>query len=855
MHVRLTIAALLFAFSGARPGSALDSTKALTQYPQDAWRTDDGLPQNNVHAIARDGAGYLWLGTESGLARFDGARFVPYLNTNTPGLLNNSVWTMISGRRGDLWIGTEGGLTHRADGTFTTYTTQHGLPRNVLHSIHEDPQGVVWAGTAGGLARFNGTKFVAVEGAGAPVGERIRALTTTRDGALWVGTERGLFRRHGDRWQRYTIRDGLPLDIVYALLEDRDGNLWFGTYGGGVGVYRDGAFTTYGLAHGLAHLFVYTILQDRDGTLWFGTEAGLSRRRDGRFQTITPKEGLAHDRIWTLHEDAEGTIWLGTRGGGGLLRLKDGTFTTFGPLEGLLGGNMYGAYEDRDGNVWAAMLGAGIARLGRDGTVLNFTDKDGLVQPNRMWTVYVDRSGTVWAGGDQGLFRLRGGRFVLVPGILKVRGLLEDRAGTLWIGTAGEGLGALHPGAPLRILRAADGMPNDAPTALYEDAEGTLWAGTWGDGIARLRDGKVVGTYTMKDGLASDSVKVITQDRDGALWFGTTGGLTRLRDGKLTTFSMKDGLHDDVLFQIFEDDQGFFWLGSTRGVFRVRRQDLEARARGEITTVQTTVYGTGDGLRVGACTGLGSPAGFRGSDGRLWFTTPNGLSFVRPAPPRDASWKPPLLIEDILVQGQPVAAADGVRLPAGTRSIQIRYTALSYRAPERVHFKVWLEGVDEGWQDTGTRRAAFYTNLAPGSYRFKVAARTNDGQWAETETALVFAVEPLFYQTRWFLAIVVVAIAGAVFGAHRWRIRHLRAREKVLARRTEEAVSQLKLLRGLLPICASCKKIRDDKGYWNQLESYIGAHSQAEFSHSICPECMLRLYPEYTVNRRVGEKP
>ena len=834
--------------AGARTAVALDPAKALTQYPQTAWRTEDGLPQNNVHALAHDGDGYLWVGTESGLARFDGVRFVPFLSTQTAGLANNSVWTMMADRHGDLWVGTESGLARRRQGQFVTFTTEEGLPNNVLHSVYEDPAGVVWAGTARGLARFDGSRFVAVSGAGAPIGERVRAILGGPRETLWAGTERGLYFFDGRQWTTYTAaKDGLAFDDVYALKEDREGRLWIATYGGGVSVRQDGRFRNYTPADGLAHLFVYAIHEDRDGNLWFGTEGGLSRWRDGRFQTITPREGLAHDRIWTLHEDAEGSLWLGTRGGGGLIRLKDGAFTTYGPPEGLLGGNMYGAFEDEAGNVWAAMLGTGVARIGRDGRVRNFTDRDGLNGHNRIWTVYVDRAGTVWAGGDQGLFRLQGERFVHVPGIAKVRALLQARSGPLWIGTVTQGLGRLE-GGTLRVMRTADGLPSDSPTALFEDESGALWVGTWGGGIARIENEKVVRTYTSREGLGSDSIKVITRCREGSFWFGTTGGLTRLQGDTLTTFTMKDGLHDDVIFQVFEDDEGFFWLGSTRGVFRVSKRELLARARGERQSVTVTVYGTGDGMRVGACTGLGTPAGFRGRDGRFWFTTPKGLSAIDPAQRKSTAWQPTVHVEEVLADGRPMSVSDGLALAGGVREVEIRYSALSFRAPERVRFRVWLEGFDSDWRDFGTRRVAYYTNLGPRRYRFRVTAYSADGAWADAGQALAFAVQPLFYQTWWFRALAVVGAVLLGVGAHRWRVRALERRERALARRVEETVSQLKLLRGLLPICASCKKIRDDKGYWNQIESYIHEHSQAEFSHSICPDCLTRLYPDYATD-------
>ena len=821
---------------------ALDPAKRITQYPQAVWTADDGLAQNNAHAVAQDAEGYLWVGTESGLSRFDGLDFTPFLSSNTEGILNNSVWVISVSRSGDLFVGTEGGLVHRTPKRFRTYTAADGLPASLVYALCEDAQGVLWVGTANGLARFADGAFTRVTDPEALGSDRIRSLLAARDGSLWVGTDtRGLFRLKDGRWTAYTTRDGLPVDRIWVVREDREGAIWAGTYGGGLARYRDGDFRTFTPADGLANRFVYAIVEDRDGNLWVGTDRGLSRRRGEGFETARREDGLAHDKVWCLHEDREGNLWIVTRGGG-LLRLTDARFTTYGRRQGLLGENIFSISEAPDGAVWGATLGSGggVVRL-RDGEATAFTDRDGLVQADRMWTVLADSRGDVWAGGDAGLFRLVAGRFRPEQDVRDVRALYEDSRGRLWVGTFGHGLACLDDGR-LTTYTSKDGLPHDSVVALREAPGGALWVGTWGGGLARF-EGGAFEPLTTAQGLVSDSVRALYGDAQGTLWVGTTGGLSRLRDGRFTGYTMKQGLDDDLIFQIFEDGRGSFWFGSTRGVFQVPREDLEAVARGTLARVRTTVYGTADGLAVSSCTGASTPSGWKGRDGRLWFPTQAGMAVVDPAKPLTNTVPPPVVVEQVVVGGHAQPADGTIAAPYGMRDIQIRYTALSLRAPAKLRFRYQLAPFDADWIDAGPRRTAFYTNLPPGRYRFRVAAAGEPGRWNQSDGDLELVLPPFFYQTTWFLAVCALATAGVGPTIYALRVRSLKRRERQLQVRVEEALGEVKVLSGLLPICASCKKIRDDGGHWNQMEVYIRDRTEADFSHSLCPDCAARLYP------------
>jgi hypothetical protein len=333
-------------------------------------------------------------------------------------------------------------------------------------------------------------------------------------------------------------------------------------------------------------------------------------------------------------------------------------------------------------------------------------------------------------------------------------------------------------------------------------------------------------------------VTTILIDSDGTMWVGTGGaGLWRLRAGQWFVFTARHGMFDDVMWRILDDELGNLWLSSNRGIWRVSRQQLDAVAAGQRVTLDSQAYGEADGMRDRECNGVADPAGWRTGDGRLWFPTGKGLVVIDPAhlhqrePPR-------ALIESVLVNGRLQPPAGTLVLPAGGPRLELAYTAPALRGPDRLRFRYWLDGFEPDWNE-GTQRVAQYTNLPPGDYRFIVAAGL-DNKWGQ-ESVLAMTVPPLFYQTGWFRALAVLSLALAIVALPLLRVRQLRRRGRELDKRVQEAIGELKVLSGLLPICAWCKKIRDDGGYWSQIEAYLSARTDARFTHGICPGCRKKM--------------
>jgi signal transduction histidine kinase len=332
-----------------------------------------------------------------------------------------------------------------------------------------------------------------------------------------------------------------------------------------------------------------------------------------------------------------------------------------------------------------------------------------------------------------------------------------------------------------------DGLSNDLITTLYEDSKGNLWIGTFG-GLSRLTNEEFT-TFTTNDGLSSDAVISLYEDSDGTLWIGTNGGgLNRMKDGKFTTFTTSNGLLDDVVYRILEDGRNNLWLSCRKGIFHIGKKELDEFAKGMIASIAPVAYGTADGMMTRECSGGGDPAGWRGSDGKLWFPTIKGVAMIDPESIKVNSHAPPVVIEEIRIDDKSFALSDRIELPAGTTRFDLYYTAPSFVAPEKVRFKYKLEGFDQDWIDSGTRRIAYYTNLRPGAYTFRVIASNNDGVWNQTGAAFALYLKPYFYQTYWFYAVCVLALAMLAWLLFRLRVRGMQAQfGAVLAERTRIA--------------------------------------------------------------------
>ena len=762
------------------------------EYLHKIWRTEEGLPGPVVKAVIQSKSGYLWLGTDEGLARFDGVRFQlveEKLNgeklerwltgltetkdgsvwvssisgglsqfhdtfvtniTRTNGVLSNYILALHEDVRGRLWIGTAAGLCCMEGGKFITYTNQPGLPESPIRAILEDQKGDLWFGTANGLSRYREGAFTLYSTNGYLIHEAVMSLCEDRRGDLWVGTSFGLTRiSHGESIH-YTTQEGLAHNAVRSIIEDKEGQIWVGTQGG-IQIIRDGELMDVKLSdespdfEGIT--FAYSLCEDKEGNIWVGSNLGISRLKPQKFTLHSKEEGLTHNLTTLVLEDQQGVVWVGTYGGGICRIGKDG----IQPLtveDGLPTDYILALYEDRDGTMWVGTDGAGLVEF-RDGKISEYRAKD--IPFNSIRVIYQDREGNLWLGSNAGVQRFKNGRFTTESGVPRtvVKAITQDRDGNMWFGTKA-GLVKWRDGA-VQIFTHTNGLPTAAVVSVLEDSNGILWVASERGGINAL-----------------------------------------LKNGRFSTFA--GGFTERVL-HIIEDDHSF-WLGTRSGISSVKKRDLQTFYENGGTNQPITFlsYDRKDGLRRAQCNGIAQPAGWRTREGTIWFPTMHGAVSFNPASLGSNRLPPPITIEQITVDGKTVRASAAARFPPGRGHIEVNFTALSLQAPEKVQFKYKLEGYDADWVDAGTRRVAQYVGIPPGDYKFLVKACNNDGVWNETPASLAFALTPHFYQTRSFLVFCGLLVIASGFGMYRLRITRIRRREAELAELVEKKTGNLQEL-------------------------------------------------------------
>lgn len=763
--------ALLAASAASSPGEPVSvpahAQSPLPQYVMRSWHTEEGLPQNSVNAILQDHRGYLWIGTFGGLARFDGERFTVFNSANTPGFGSDEIFSLYESRAGTLWIGSvDGGLIRLQDGVATTYTERDGLPNRWVTSIRGDAEGTVWINTAaGGTARFADDRLEAVP---AYRGKAVREFfLQARDGSMWFRCGQDVVRFATDG-SVSTLHSRIP--TVFLVHEDRDGSVWiafrdqYRMVRYSKGAFSDVPLPPLGRRKLTSELLLYSfaMAEDADGELLLRTPAGLSRIVDG---AISPPQPLPLPgnaggllKVRSLLVDREGNIWLGTIGTG-LIRLRRAPLTAYGKDEGLSDSNFSSVFQDREGRIW----------LGGD--LLYWFDGHGFHRVPGVADVLAiaqTRNGDLWFGGYAGLYRMRRGvlsHFNVNAPAVKV--IYQDREGTLWIG-------ALTEDRPGGLYQFRDGKLQQIPgiadvRAIIEDRNGGLWLG----GLAGLRymRGNQVTSYSRREGLSSDSVYDIHQDSTGALWVATYGGgLDRFRNGRFKAITALNGLPDNLLLGMLEDGEGNLWLVSNQCIFRLSLKELNDLADGKTSFLYPVTYGAAEGMRSTESNG-GSPGGWKTSDGRIWFPTLRGVVAIDPA--AGNRLPPPVVLEEATANQFVLGPTVRTSVPPGNNTFDFRFTALSYSAPEKLHFKYRLEPFDKDWVNAGTRRTAHYTNMDPGTYFFQVAAVNNYGIWSEQDASLRFELQPHFFQTNWFRVLCAVLFLALLWAAWRLRLRQL----------------------------------------------------------------------------------
>jgi ligand-binding sensor domain-containing protein/signal transduction histidine kinase len=806
-------------------------------YIVDVWGTDRGLPTSFVTSIVQTPDGYLWVGTQNGLLRFDGQRFVGFDPDNTPALRHARIEHLFVDRAGALWANTyDGSLTSVRDGHFRLEWTGTGPvdfeaflastrgdpvfvldrgplirrradaasawdvarpPGNALPLFAEDGAGAIWVRSVDGhLFRWRDGALDAIATTG--LAGTIQCLASDREGRVWVGTDVEIARYDGARFQTMTPLNGDARLNVSALHFARDGSYW-AVADGRARRARDRAWIWTGAeGRGLTGPFRQSVnlVEDRRGGFWF-THYGkgvLHVAADGRARWITAADGLPSNRVRDALEDREGNIWLVIERSG-LARLRDAWFTTLPSADGGSDTAIASVAEDPAGALWIGSLGGGLQRY-RDGRLERFPMPSAAAD-SFVFSVRPDAAGGVWLSADrEDLYYFDGRRIRPSPvHVHGVKTLLADQDGGLWVGTKA-GLSRIKDGR-LHAFGPADGFEPRDVRALARAPDGAVWIGT-GDGtIYRHANGRLT-AFRPPDAQPLHAVWALHADADGALWIGTfRGGLLRLRDGHFDRFTTRDGLPSNIVCQILEDDAHQLWIGSHQGIFRVARAALESGAR-DRARVPVVSYGRSDGLPALECTGNYQPTAAIARDGRLWFATPKGLVSVDPRTAGAERPPPVVVVEELLLDEQPVPldgarAATGstpppaLRIGPGPHRLEFRYTGLSFSTPDQLRFRYRVEGLDDAWVEAGAQRVAHYSYLPPGRYRFRVAASHGDGRWSPAEAYVAFEVQPYFYETRPVQAATGLAALLVVAGTVR----------VVSTRRLRRKVERLELQRAL----------------------------------------------------------
>jgi ligand-binding sensor domain-containing protein/signal transduction histidine kinase len=787
-HSRICVMAvtIVLACLFSRCCLGLDPAKNLRQYVLHTWTSEQGLPQNSIRPILQTRDGFLWVGTRGGLARFDGTSFVLYRANDPDSIPDNSITGLAEDHDGSLWISSAGGLTCYRNGHMHTYDVRDGLEENSIWRMTADPAGGIWAVTRHNhLFHFDGTTIHRYPPPYIAGPEEVNALLEDPAGTLWIATFHGLFAlKHGGEATRFTSRNGVAGDRVFALALDHHGELW--TAGDGGVTHESGDRFTATKIPGLATATLLAFDSNaRDDAIWTGsTGQGLFRLTSQSVQRMRAPQGLTSDELWLLYFSRDGSLWLGAVNG--LNQLSDGAVTSYGisgsALKSTLGMQ---SFQDSNGELWfghdnfmvhvhdgkllpmnPSGLTSGQEISARDVKPSHYTR----LGPISIWArsnypgphglLIANRSGNLLFSDDP-----QGKSLPPMPWG-SVGTLLIDRHGTVWTANSENGVVAYPSRGAPQAFTTANGLDDNNVSALAEDPGGGIWIGTL-SGINLFHHGAL--THIV----SCPNVTSVHPSADGSVWASSDSGLIYIppQPAPVRIFNQQDNLPTSVIEGVTEDNDGHLWLGTQQGIVRVNKADL--LASGGRPRNAPVVFGIGDGFRNAQ---VRPNYVFSSREGDIWFITLEELAVIDP---RGVQLTPlaSVIIDQIDIDDQKTSFAPiaSLTIPAGRHRLKIHYTLPEFRMPNRIHFRYRLEGWDRDWIEADTLRDADYTGIPPGHYTFRVANSDGYGKWSSVESVLPVVVTPFFYQTGWFLILVVVLVTMSIWQLHRFRVAQVSA--------------------------------------------------------------------------------
>lgn len=768
---------------------ALEPSQPLNQYTLRHWGTEHHLPHPNVKTVTQTPDGYIWTGTEQGLARFNGDTF-SLVQPGSPGDFHlTRINCLLAQSNGTLWVGGNGnGLGCLQAGKLTPYSTAQGLPNRVVKSLFQDRKGRIWIVTPKQLAWVEGSQIRILTNSFSPPIRTLNCMMQDQEGKLWVGTDKGLY---GPVDEQAPVLQPLEVaggNFVRVCIPDGFLGFWLGTDEGLFHYHQQGRLDKFRKGQGLRSNRIMSLHLDRQGTLWVGTATGVNRIRSATVIKEASPPSLENVEINGFFEDREGSLWVAS--GFELIQLNDRLFHTYSGRNGLNPENILSLCEHPPGTFLLGSADSGLYEFQENKVLRQMPYK---VTPT-VTSILVGRNGSLWFGTrNQGVEILEAGTLHRCKSQNDSRGnnilsLHEDARGTVWVGTQ-KGLNRYHEQALIPVLLSESPTQALAIRCIYSTQDGCLWVGT-SRGLYALKQTQT-NHYNVSNGLPSDLVYTLHEDPQKRLWAGTSRGLAGFEKGRWNFKTGTPRLDLEHVFWLTDDQQGNLWGSTPKGPFRVAIAEITNHWQNTKVPAVPRFFDYSDGLLSVECLGGRQPVGCRSADGRLWILTQRGLAVIRPAEATNNPVPPPVQIEKITVNGRPCNLTNGMILPAGSSQMNFSYAGLSYAAAGYVHYRHRLQGVDHDWVASEDRREVNYGNLSPGKYQFEVLASNQNGVWSPQGATLAFSIAPYFYETGWFYGLLAVVGLGLIVGVHRARLHLLRQQKEELERLVTQRSRQL----------------------------------------------------------------
>ncbi|MBX7172455.1 MAG: hypothetical protein K1X72_15920 [Pyrinomonadaceae bacterium] len=740
------------------------------------YTTKDGMPQNSPTSIIQTQDGYLWVATFGGLARFDGVKFTVFNTSNTPNLVNSRIVALYQDPHGILWIGSEDGdIMNYQNGVFSLIKKSEGSPiDSVITSFYLDQNNLLWISNSKELRTYNqqNKQFTTYPADKIlkkrfhnPNGEdfHIDFIKSDQENNLWVGTNEGLIQFNDGNFKQITTENGLSDNHIYSIAFNSEGGIWISN-SKEVGLFKNGKFSSIAKIDYEGDFSFLTV--NKENHLFFASKKYLYEVIGSEIKTYDITE-VGTDGIRTLFFDKQDNLWMG--GNVGLLKFTERKINYFAASEDKISIGTSAITEASDKSVWVSS-GPFLLHW-QNGVFKTFS-----IPPKASYftSLAADKNNGLWVTTFNGIYKFEDNKLIKSEIIDKgqISPIFIDREGHFWFAERSIGLFEYQNGE-ITKYDTQNGLANEWVSYITQDKSGAIWIGTKG-GLSKFENGKFT-NYTTTNGLVNENVREVFEDEEGSIWIGTYGGgISRLKDGKIVSITSANGLAEDIASRILIDDYGFFWVLGNKGVYSVSKKSLDEFADGKIKRVYCTVYDEKDGMLIAEGSGGNQPAGWKTSDGKLWFSMIKGGIIINPIKPNTVA--APVYIEESFLNKEKVNINEKLIIQPGQENLEISYTAVSFIKPEQIQFRYKLEGFDQDWQDVGTRRIAYYPYLPPGNYTFKVIATNGNDIWSEDKANLQIEVRAPFWRSWWFLSLCILALVLMIVLGYQWRLAALKHR-------------------------------------------------------------------------------